>query len=318
MSTTPQFQLDLFGQNETMPNQSDPILKFKPDRFGPAAVDYISSRQILTKASGFMNTYDFTLNPYSGCSFGCSYCYAAFFNYDASKKKTWGEWVTVKENAVALMKKVRNNSLDGKRIYMSSVTDPYQPIESKLEITRSLLSDLAHRHEPKLVVQTRSPTVTRDIDLFHRIKENGGRVQVNMTVTTDDDSIKKSFEPSCPSNTKRLEAISQIRASKIDSCITLTPLLLTNDGNQFIKRLIDTGVRQFIIQPFHFRKGRFVAGTRDQALNLLAEKLNCDRKSIPSRYDEVYQEFLQLMKAEFKKSDLPAPGEGKHGFRPPF
>ncbi len=318
MPTTTQFQLNLFGQDEPGPNQSEPLLNFRPDRFGPATVDYISSRQILTKASGFMNEYDFTLNPFSGCSFGCSYCYAAFFNYDVSKKNSWGEWVTVKENAAALMQKMRKGSLNGKRIYMSSVTDPYQPIESKLEVTRSLLNDLAQNHKPKLVIQTRSPTATRDIDLFHRIEENGGQVQVNMTITTDDDSIKKSFEPSCPSSTKRLEAISQICASEIKSCITLTPLLLISNGRQFINRLIDTGVRQFIIQPFHFRKGKFVAGTRDQALNLLAEKLNCDRKSIPSKYDEIYQEFLQLMKSEFKHHDLPTPGEGKHGFKPPF
>ena len=318
MPTTTQFQLNLFGQDETTPNQPEPILKFKPDSFGPATIDYISSRQILTKATGFMNSYDFTLNPYSGCSFGCSYCYAAFFNYDVSKKQSWGEWVTVKENAISLMQKARKGSLDGKRIYMSSVTDPYQPIESKLEITRSLLNDLAQQHKPKLVIQTRSPTVTRDIDLFHRIEENGGRVQVNMTITTDDDSVRKSFEPSCPSNTKRLEAISQIRASGIDSSITLTPLLLINNSSQFVNRLIDSGVRQFIIQPFHFRNGRFVAGTRDKALSLLAEKLSCDRKSIPSKYDEIYQEFLQYMKAELKRNDLPAPGEGKHGFRPPF
>ena len=318
MPTTLQFQLNLFGQDEVAPDQSKLILGHKPTRFGPAAVDYVTSRQILTKATGFMSSYDFTLNPYSGCTFGCSYCYAAFFNYDVSKKQTWGEWVTVKENAVDLMQKLREGSLNGKRIYMSSVTDPYQPIESKLEITRSLLNDLAQQHKPKLVIQTRSPSVTRDIDLFHRIEENGGRVQVNMTITTDDDSIKKSFEPSCPSNTKRLEAISQIRASEIDSCITLTPLLPINDSRQFVSRLIDSGVRQFIIQPFHFRKGRFVAGTRDQALNLLAEKLDCDRQSIPSKYDEIYQNFLQYMKAELKHNDLPAPGEGKHGFRPPF
>ena len=101
-----------------------------------------------------------------------------------------------------------------------------------------------------------------------------------MTITTDDDSVRKPFEPSCPSGTKRLEAISQIRASAIDSCITLTPLLLINNSSQFVNRRIDTDVRQFIIQPFHFRRGRFVAGTRDKALNLLAEKLSCDRKSM--------------------------------------
>ena len=82
-----------------------------------------------------MDAYDFTLNPYSGCSFGCTYCYAAFFSRDAEKRDAWGYWVNVKENAEALLKK-RRRSLDGKRIYMSSVTDPYQPIERELKLTR--------------------------------------------------------------------------------------------------------------------------------------------------------------------------------------
>ena len=100
-----------------------------PNRIGSTQVDYIQSRDILTKTSGFLSEYDFTLNPYSGCSFGCTYCYAAFFSRDAEKVATWGQWLTVKENAVQLLRKRKSDSLNGKRIYMSSVTDPYQPIE---------------------------------------------------------------------------------------------------------------------------------------------------------------------------------------------
>ena len=99
-----------------------------PDKTGKAAVTYVQTGQLLTKPTGFMNAYDFTLNPYSGCSFGCTYCYAAFFSRDAEKRDTWGYWIDVKENAIELLDK-RRKSLDDKLIYMSSVTDPYQPIE---------------------------------------------------------------------------------------------------------------------------------------------------------------------------------------------
>ncbi|MDE0463417.1 MAG: radical SAM protein [Caldilineaceae bacterium] len=317
-TTTVSIQPSLFGEEEEVSASNTPFFAEKPDHIGPTVVDYIQSRQILTRATGFMDSYNFTLNPYSGCSFGCSYCYAAFFNYDKSREQTWGEWVTVKENAVNLMQKRRKGSLNGKRIYMSSVTDPYQPIESRLNLTRQLLEVLAENHEPKLVVQTRSPIVTRDIDLYRRIKENGGRVQVNMTITTDDEAVRKAFEPSCPSNAQRLKAISQMQSSGIDSCITLTPLLLVNDSQQFIDELISSDVRHFIIQPFHFRKGRFVAGTRDKALDLLTEKLRCGKEQIASEYKEIYQDILQRMKTELKRRDLPDLGEGKDGFKPPF
>ena len=69
-----------------------------------------------------MDAYDYTLNPYSGCSYGCTYCYAAFFSRDRKKQDSWGYWVSVKENAVEKLKR-RRLPLDDQLIYMSSVTD---------------------------------------------------------------------------------------------------------------------------------------------------------------------------------------------------
>ena len=159
----------------------------RPAAVGHCAVAYGDARQLLNPATGFLSAYDFSLNPYAGCSFGCTYCYAAFFSHTKEKRDTWGDWVTVKQNGVELLMQRKAGSLDGKRIYMSSVTDPYQPIERRVRLTRGLLEVLAERHKPLLVVQTRSPDVVRDCDLFRAIEDNGGRVQVNMTVTTDDE-----------------------------------------------------------------------------------------------------------------------------------
>src|SRR5205085_5743382 len=120
-------QLNLFQSDES------PVIK----QFGQAKVSMRDSAQILTPASGFMQEYDYTLNPYSGCQFGCAYCYATFFVDSDEKRENWGYWVEVKRNAVELLNKRRR--LAGKRIYMSSVTDPYQPIESKIELTRGIV-----------------------------------------------------------------------------------------------------------------------------------------------------------------------------------
>ncbi len=308
----------LFGDEDGVLPEDEPPSGNRPDRIGPTNVTYAPSRDILTRATGFMDAYDYTLNPYSGCSFGCTYCYAAFFSRDISKQKFWGYWVTVKENAAALLKKRKQGFLDGKRIYMSSVTDPYQPIDKDLELTRNLLKVLAEHHKPKLVVQTRSPTITRDIDLYHKIEEKGGRVQINMTVTTDDEGIRRTFEPFCPSNPVRLKAIEEVQAAGLDTCITMTPVLLVNDKHQFTESLIATGVRNFIAQPFHFSRGRFLAGTRDQALELMAEKLGCSRKEFVPEYEKRYRDFFQHLKSELHERGLPELGEGKDGFKPPF
>ena len=292
---------------------AEPLPATRPDRIGQAKVYYKPAREILTKASGFMDAYDYTLNPYSGCFFGCTYCYAAFFSRTRQNRDAWGYWINVKENAVDLIQKRKPGSLNGKLIYMSSVTDPYQPIERDLNLTRGLLEVMAERHAPKLVIQTRSPDVVRDCDLFRRIEENGGRVQVNMTVTTDDEDVRKTFEPFCPSNPVRLRAIANVQSEGVQSCITMTPLLLVTKPYEFVDDLIDTGVKKFIAQPFHFQRGKFVANTREKAFDLMAEKLGCPRDDFRETYLESYQHTLQVL-----RDNLPELGEGKEGFAPPF
>lgn len=276
--------------------------------------------QILTKATGFMAEYDYTLNPYSGCAFGCSYCYAAFFARDVEKRDSWGQWVQVKENAVDILRRPRQRAkLDGALIYMSSVTDPYQPIERKERLTRGLLEIMADGHTPKLVVQTRSPDVVRDVDLFRQIEANGGRVQVNMTVTTDDEAVRKAFEPSCPSNQQRINAIRQVHDAGVQSCVTLTPLLWCDDAGTFVDHLLKTGIRQFIVQPFHFGKGgsRFVAQTREGALELMQQKLNCEPAQVQREYMRHYDNALAVLRHKLDAADIHL-GEGKAGFAPPF
>ena len=280
---------------------------------GNASVEAISASNILTRATGFMSEYDFTLNPYSGCSFGCTYCYAASFTATEELRDTWGEWVKVKANARQLLSSMHKpSSINGKRIYMSSVTDPYQPAERKLEVTRGVLSFLAE-YSPKLVVQTRSPDVLRDLDLFHKIEENGGRVQVNMTVTTDDEDVRKVFEPQCPSNGVRLRTISAVAMQGVETCITLTPLLYVKNHDAFVDSLLETGVKKFIVQPFHFKDGTFVANTREGALDILAEKFGCASGDAKQFYLDSYSKTEQILSKR-----LPSLGKGKSGFSPPF
>ena len=295
----------------------NPVLPDRPNQLGQAAVEYAPVRDILTRASGFMSEYDYTLNPYSGCSFGCTYCYAAFFSLNREKRDTWGHWITVKENAVSKMERFKR-SLDGKLIYMSTVTDPYQPIERKLKITRDLLEILAERHKPKLVVQTRSPMITRDCDLFQSIENSGGRVQINMTVTTDDEDIRRTFEPYCPSNAVRMRAIAEIMAAGIDACITMTPLLLVRDANAFVESLLETGVRKFIAQPFHFERGKFIRSTRQEAFAMMAKKLGSEPTSFREDYLKHYKRFLTFCERICRASVKAKKDSRLHSEKPNF
>jgi DNA repair photolyase len=86
-----------------------------------------------------------------------------------------------------------------------------------------------------------------------------------MTITTDSEEVRKFFEPFCPSNKMRLTAIKNIHDNGIQTCITMTPLLPVENPEEFVHSLKETGIDKFIVQPFHVDKGKFPAGTRNEA-----------------------------------------------------
>lgn len=267
-------------------------------QIGKTEITYKQAASILTAAKGFMGEYDYTLNPYTGCAFGCTYCYAAFFSRSLVLRQNWGYWLQVKENALQLLERFRKKPLRDKRIYMSSVTDPYQPVEKELNLTRSIVQELLAFHQPRLVVQTRSPLVTRDIDLFRQFRH----IQINMTITTDSEVMRKAFEPLCPSNQARLDAIQEVVVAGVPACITITPLLPVEDAEGFARKLLATGIKRFIIQPFHDEKGRFVGATGEEAARL--------NKGM-GWTSEKYEQVLEVLRRH-----IPDIGVGKDGFKP--
>jgi len=246
------------------------------ENFGSAKVYAQNAQSVLNKATGFINAYDFTLNPYRGCQYGCSYCYAAAFSPNSEMRQDWGNWVIIKQNAAELLNKelqkwYKKQPDRAPSIYMSSVTDPYQPIESKEQLTRHLLEVMVP-YQPTLVIQTRSPMITRDIDILQQFQ----RLRINMSIPTGSEKVRKDFEPKSPSIPARLKAIAKLKYSfpyqencEVRFSITVTPLLptLPKDEANFISKL--EVVDRVVIQDFHASNDRsLIASTREQALAL--------------------------------------------------
>ncbi|NEP39428.1 MAG: radical SAM protein [Okeania sp. SIO2G4] len=246
------------------------------EKFGSADVYAQNAKSILNKASGFIKAYDFTLNPYRGCQYGCSYCYAAAFSPNEKMRDEWGKWVLIKENAAEVLEKEllkweNKNPSKAPSIYMSSVTDPYQPIESKTQLTRRLL-EVMLEYRPILVIQTRSPMITRDIDILQRFKH----LRINMSIPTGSEKIRKDFEPQTPSIRARLNAMKKIKTTINDLTgylpklsITITPLLptLPEEQENFIRQL--NFVDRVVIQEFHAsHKRSLIASTREEAIDM--------------------------------------------------
>ena len=228
-------------------------------------VEPYDAQQILTRGAGYLSDYDYSLNPYVGCAFGCSYCYAAFFVAEEEQREHWGQWVRVKTNAIAKLRNSRQD-LRGKTVLMSSATDPYQPVEAKLELTRSLLPILAQRGA-RLAMLSRSPLVTRDIDLFKEFEH----INITLSITTDSDDIRKRFEPQCASIDRRFEAITQLSEAGFKTRVNVAPLLPLENASSFARRIIETGASRVHIGTFHEATGPFASGTRQPALAIAKE-----------------------------------------------
>lgn len=264
----------------------------------PTNVESYDASQILTAGAGYLSAYDYSLNPYVGCAFGCSYCYAAFFA-PFDKQPTWGDWVRVKRNAALKLSRVRR-SLQGKTIYMSSATDPYQPIEKRLKLTRSLLPILLERGA-HLVVQTRSPLVTRDIDLLGAFD----RVCVNFSITTDSEEVRRAFEPRNPPIPDRLNAACEVADAGIPVAITMTPLLPIEEPRGFAEQIAATGARRFAVEEFVETSGHFRAGTGELG-RCLAERFGWDTK----RYQQARDVLISRLAPDIR--------EGEPGFSPDY
>lgn len=170
---------------------------------------YKHPKTILNKGTGFLSGYTHSLNPYTGCSFGCSYCYVRQMPVSLFREGEWGSWVDVKNGAAHVLKKElhRAKAKGPVTIFMSSSTDPYQPIEHKEKVTRSLLEVMLEDPPDFLFVQTRSPLVSRDIDLPRQFKD---KVRVSMTIETDSETIRKHFTPMAPPIQARFKTLEKL------------------------------------------------------------------------------------------------------------
>ena len=181
----------------------------------PMIVKEIHAKTILSKSKVF----DYTVNPYIGCELGCTYCYARFMKRFTGHREDWGSFVDVKTNAGDLLRREIRRK-EARRVWMSGLCDPYQPLEKDYRVTRTCLEILTE-HDWPVTVQTKSPTVTRDLDLLKRLRD----VEVGFTITTASENIKGIFEPYAPSIKERIEALKKLHSEGIKTFVMIAPLL---------------------------------------------------------------------------------------------
>ncbi len=170
--------------------------------------------------------FETSLNPYRGCEHGCIYCYARptheYLGFSAGLD--FESKIMVKTNAAELLQaELESPRWQSQTLVMSGVTDPYQPIERKLRITRDCLEVLAKFRNPVAII-TKNHLVTRDIDLFRELAACNAAA-VNISVTSLNSSLQQVLEPRTTSPQGRLDAIRQLRAANVPVGVMVAPII---------------------------------------------------------------------------------------------
>jgi DNA repair photolyase len=239
----------------------------------------IQAKSILNKSQIF----DYCVNPYTGCQVNCRYCYARLFMKRYSgHKEPWGEFVDVKINAPEVLRKQLQRAKRG-TVWISSVCDPYQPLEAQYELTRGCLKELLHRQFP-VNIQTKSRLVLRDVDLAKDFEN----IEVGFTVTTTDEKIARLFEPGAASVAERLKALEKLHSSKIRTFAFIGPLL-PGDPEKLVADLEGLVDRVFIDRMNYLNQTK-----------AFYRRLNLEWAA----QDEFFQEYKARLISELKKRKM--------------
>lgn len=197
---------------------------------------------------------DYVVNPYTGCQFGCLYCYATFMGrFVGESRSSWGDYVYVKVNSVDVIRsELEKWSLEKRKatVLLSSVTDPYQGIEAKYQITRGILQAFVDVSYPgRISILTKSPLVLRDVDILKQLEN----VEVGLTITTTDDALSRFLEVTAPLATRRLDTLQKLNDEGIPTYVFVGPLLPhfryhPDLLDRLFREIADTGNRDVYVE----------------------------------------------------------------------
>jgi DNA repair photolyase len=201
------------------------------------------SRSLLNHSvSKRMGWVAWSVNPYRGCEFGCRYCYARYTHqflqpepvayvpigsYDAPVQPwaaAFEHEIYIKENAAWLLEQELKKIDPKQEIAIGTATDPYQPVERRVGVTRSILEVLAKRAGYRIGIVTKSTLIERDIDLLKKIAERNTLV-VHITITTTDSALARKLEPRAPRPDLRFGVVKKLREAGITTGVLCSPLL---------------------------------------------------------------------------------------------
>ena len=213
----------------------------------------ITEKHCKTALSKSGLSYDYTVNPYTGCLHGCVYCYANFMRrFSGHLQDLWGSFVDVKVNLLDVLAKELPRRPSGS-IWISSVCDPYQQVEAKYKLTRGAIQLISNYPQFSISILTKNALVLRDIDLLTHMKS---RVDVGFTITTFNQEAQRIFEPHASPVKERIEAVRQLNEAGLETWVFIAPMLpyVTEvELEEGLSRLVKAGVRKLMTDRYNAR-----------------------------------------------------------------
>jgi len=192
----------------------------------------------------------YSLNPYRGCQHNCAYCYVP--NVLRIERCKWGSFVEVRKNIpIILSKELRNKKIG--TVGISTVTDPYQPVENKFKLTRYCLEQLL-KYDFPVCIQTKSKLVQRDLDLISKLSS----VEIMFSIGTLNEDERKLLEPGASSINDRLDAMKKFSDEGIKTTVFFGPVYPTikiEDLKEIIDTFVENGAKEIMVDKFNLKPG---------------------------------------------------------------
>lgn len=226
-----------------------------------ARVEYreLDTRHLLNRCTGQRMPFEWTINPYRGCEFGCQYCYARYTHefMEFREPDDFERKIFAKQFDLAGFSAELRTVKPDEWIAIGTATDPYQPAERRYGLTRKVLEVFARRQSFNLAITTKSDLVARDVDLLVKIAEQNN-VRVNMTVTTTDTALARLLEPMAPRPDLRLAALRLLSSKGIETSVFACPVMPgINDSKASLaavaKAAVEAGAKNFGAQVVFLR-----------------------------------------------------------------
>jgi DNA repair photolyase len=251
----------------------------------------IEAKTILNRVQGNFLPFDWTINPYRGCSHACVYCFARptheYLGLDTGKD--FDTQIVVKINAVELARAETSPAKwSGESIAMGTNTDPYQPAEGRYRLTRGILEVLVERGNP-FTILTKSTLALRDIDLFGEAARHD-KVTVSFSIGTLDPEVWRQTEPGTPHPLRRVEAIARLTEAGVPTGVLIAPVIPgLSDGPEQVAE-VEAACRQAGAGTVHPIRLHLRPGVREHFMGWLAGS----HPELTRTYEELYEDRVYL------------------------